>query len=59
MTVPQLRAVFSRLLQAAPPSAEQIAEEVSRVLRRTEEARIDHGYAATKQFPPRRGRPDG
>ena len=59
MTVPQLRAVFGRLLQAMPPSAEQIAEEVSRVLRRTEEARIYHWYAATKQLPPRRGRPDG
>ena len=35
------------------------AEEVSRVLRRTEEARIYHWHKATGKFPPRRGRPDG
>jgi hypothetical protein len=52
--VPQLREVFARLLQPDPPSPQQIAEEVSRVLRRTEEARIYHWYKATKKFPPRR-----
>jgi hypothetical protein len=59
VTVPQLREVFARLLQPRPPSAQQIAEEVSRVLRRNEEARIYHWYARTKTFPPRRGQPDG
>ena len=59
MTVAQLREVFARLLQPDPPSARQIAEAVSQVLRRTEEARIYHWYAATRRFPPRRGRPDG
>lgn len=59
MTVPQMREVLARLLQREPPSAQQIAEEVSRVLRRTEEARIYHWYAATGKFPPRRAEPDG
>ena len=59
MTAPQLRAVFARLLQAKPPSAAQIAEEVSRVLRRNEEARIYHWHAETGAFPPPRRRPDG
>jgi len=57
--VPQMRQVFARLLRPKPPSARQIAAEVSRVLRRTEEARIYHWYKATGRFPPRRGRPDG
>jgi hypothetical protein len=59
LTVPQLREVFARLLQPQPPSARQIAEAVSRVLRRNEETRIYHWYKATGKFPPRRGRPDG
>ena len=59
MTVPQLREVFTRLQQPRPASARQIALEVSRVLRRNEEARIYHWYARTKRFPPRRGQPDG
>jgi hypothetical protein len=29
------------------------------MLRRNEEARIYHWYARTKNFPPRRGQPDG
>jgi hypothetical protein len=40
LTVPQLRAVFARLLQPKPPGARRIAAEVSRVLPRKEEARI-------------------
>lgn len=59
LTVPQMREVFARLLQPQPASAVRIAEEVSRVLRRNEEARIYHWYAATGKFPPRRGQPDG
>ncbi len=59
LTVPQMREVFARLLQPNPPSAARIAREVSRVLRRNEEARIYHGYTATGKFPPRRGQPDG
>jgi hypothetical protein len=59
MTVPQMREVFARLLQPRPPNAETIAEEVSRVLRRNEEARIYHWYKATGKFPPRKRRPDG
>ena len=54
-----MREVFARLLQPDPPNPRQIAEEVSRVLRRTEEARIYHWYKATKKFPPRRVGPDG
>ena len=43
------------------PAAADAAElcedraEISRVLRRTEEARIYHYHAATKKFPPPRG----
>jgi hypothetical protein len=51
--------VFTRLLSLPAPGAEQIAQEVSRVLRRNEEARIYHWYAKTGRFPPRRGQPDG
>jgi hypothetical protein len=54
-----MREVFARLLRPEPPSAARIAEEVSRVLRRNEEARIYHWYAKTGRFPPRRGQPDG
>ena len=54
-----MREVFARLLQPQPPKAGQIAEEISRVLRRNEEARIYHWYKATGKFPPRRGQPDG
>jgi hypothetical protein len=59
LTVPQLQEVFVRLLQAQPPGARRTAEEVSRVLRRNEEARIYHWYKATGTFPPPRGQPDG
>ena len=59
MTVPQMHEVFARLLRPEPPGAARIAEEVSRVLRRNEEARIYHWYKATKKFPPRRVGPDG
>ena len=47
------------LLQPRPPSAAQIAEQVSQVLRRNEEARIYHWFAETGTFPPPRTRPDG
>jgi hypothetical protein len=54
-----MREVFARLLQLDPPNPRQIAAEVSRVLRRTEEARIYHWHATTGSFPPRRTVPDG
>jgi hypothetical protein len=59
LTVPQLREVFARLLQPDPPGPARIAAEVSRVLRRNEEARIYHWHATTGKFPPRRGCRDG
>jgi hypothetical protein len=59
LTVTQLREVFARLLQPDPPGPDRIAAEVSRVLRRNEEARIYHWHAATGKFPPRRECPDG
>jgi predicted RecB family nuclease len=59
LTVAQMREVFARLLQPKPPSARQIAEEVSQVLRRNEEARIYHWHKATGKFPPQRVQPDG
>ncbi|MBV8075359.1 MAG: hypothetical protein JO284_03140 [Planctomycetaceae bacterium] len=57
MTVAQMRAIFTELLRKRPPTASEIAEAVSRVLRRNEEARLDFGYSETKTFPPRRPRP--
>jgi hypothetical protein len=58
ITVPQIRQVFTRLLQHPMPSPEEVAEVVSRVLRRNEESRIYHWHKATGTFPPRRPRPD-
>jgi hypothetical protein len=54
VTVGQMRAIFTELLRKHPPTAREIAEAVSRVLRRNEEARIYHWYSKTKEFPPRR-----
>ena len=54
LTVSQLREVFTRLLRTPRPTARQIAEEISRVLRRNEEARIYHWYASTGSYPPPR-----
>jgi hypothetical protein len=53
-----MREVFSRLLRNPAPSAIEIAEEVTRVLQRNEEARIYHWHTATGSFPPRRPVPD-
>ena len=50
-----MREIFARLLQPEPPSVRRIAEEVSRVLRRNEEARIYHWHTATGKFPPGAG----
>ena len=58
MTVPQARHILARLLGDRPPSPEEIAAVVSRVLRRNEEARIYHWHKATGEFPPRRPRPN-
>jgi hypothetical protein len=57
ITVAQMRQVFTRLLRDPPPTPAAIAAEVSRVLRRNEEARIYHWYAATGTFPPHRSQP--
>ena len=57
MTVPQVRQVFTELLREPSPGAARIAEVVSEVLRRNEEARIYHWYRATGGFPPRRPKP--
>ncbi len=58
VTVSQVREIFTRLLRVPAPSPGRIAEEVSRVLRRKEEARIYHWHAATGSIPPRRPPPD-
>ena len=51
MTVPQVRQIFTRLLRDPPPSPEEIAAEVTRVLRRNEESRIYHWYAKHRDVP--------
>lgn len=58
MTVPQMRQIFTRLLRNPAPTPEEIAEVVTRVLRRNEESRIYYWYKATGVFPPRRSQPD-
>jgi hypothetical protein len=58
LTVSPVRQVFTRLLRRPRPSVRQIAEEVNRVLRRNEEARIYHYLANTGTFPPPRPRCD-
>ena len=58
VTLSQLRQIFTRLLRCPAPTAEEIAEEVTRVLRRNEESRIYHWHKATGNFPPRRSRSD-
>ena len=55
--MPQTRKLFARLLRPEAPTAAEIAKEISRVLRRNEEARIYHHHKATGKLPPRR--PDG
>ena len=52
--MPPVRELFSRLLQHPAPTAQTIAATITTVLQRNEETRIDHWYAATKNFPPRR-----
>ena len=58
MTVPQTRNVLARLLREPPPSPDEVARVVTRVLRRNEESRIYHWHKATGGFPPRRPPPD-
>ena len=53
--MPVLREVMSRLLRQPRMSAREIAEELTRVLRRTEEARIYAWYAEHGRYPPPRG----
>jgi len=60
--VSQVRSIFTELLRQPGPSVAVIAEAVSRVLRRNEEARLYHWHQQTGAFPPRRpkpGRPPG
>ncbi len=57
VTVPQVRAVFTELLKEPRPNADRVADVVSQVLRRKEEARLYHWQRATGHFPPRRPRP--
>ena len=54
LTVSQLREIFTGLLGRPRPTARQIADEINRVLRRNEEARIYHWYARTGTYPPPR-----
>jgi hypothetical protein len=50
--------ILALLLRDSPPSPDEIARVVTRVLRRNEEARIYHGHKAAGTFPPRRSRPN-
>lgn len=57
--MPQVRQLFANLLRDEPATPKELAEKVTRVLRRNEEARIYHYLKQTKQFPQRRGRANG
>ena len=57
VTVPQVRTIFTELQQEPSASPQRVAEVVSQVLRRNEEARIYHCLQATGEYPPRRPRP--
>ena len=57
ITAPQVRMIFSHLLQQPAPTATTIAETISAVLRRNEASRIYHWHAKTQSFPPRRNTP--
>jgi len=56
--VPQLRALFARLLHRRPSGLGEVLAEVNDVLRRTEEARIYHWVETHGRFPPSRRKPD-
>ncbi len=58
VTVSQVREIFTRLVRVPAPSPERIAQQVTRVLWRTEAARIYKWHKATGRFPPRRPTPD-
>jgi hypothetical protein len=58
VTVPQTRHILARLLRDPPPSPDEIARVVTRVLRRNEESRIYHWHKATGESPPRRPGPN-
>jgi hypothetical protein len=47
--------LFTDLLSDRPPTPKEIAEKISAVLRRNEEARIYHWHKQAKRFPPPRG----
>jgi hypothetical protein len=51
--------LFTDLLSAHPPTPKEIAEKISEVLRRNEEARIYHWFKQAKRIPPRRGTANG
>ena len=50
-----VRQIMTSLLRGE--SVERVAEQMSQVLRRTEEARIYHWHRATGGFPPPRPKP--
>ena len=54
ITAAQVRAIFTELLRHPRPTYRHIAEVVSKVLRRSEEARIYAWHTKTGTFPPRR-----
>jgi hypothetical protein len=55
MTVSVVRQILTALLRGE--LATRVADNVSQVLRRTEEARIYHWQRATGRFPPPRPKP--
>ena len=56
-TAPQIREIMTRLLRDRPPTAEEAARVVNRILQRNEETRIYHWLKTVGRYPPRRPRP--
>jgi hypothetical protein len=54
VTAPRVREIFTCLLRDPQPSPQQIARQVSEVLRRNEEARIYAWHQRTGGYPPPR-----
>ncbi|MGA2496303.1 MAG: hypothetical protein ABSH20_01095 [Tepidisphaeraceae bacterium] len=52
--MPQIQQICTLLLREPRPSSQQIAEQISSVLRRSEESRIYAWHKATGHYPPPR-----
>lgn len=57
VTVAQVRAVFTALLQNPSATPAEIAAAITQMLQRNEQARVYHWHRTTGEFPPRKRKP--